>query len=301
VGAHDARPAHRRPRLVSDLYQETAEPVTGGADAGRGTADAGYQPESADGPSGYDGYQENSAEIQARIASQDELPTPEESRAATWGDDPQYDDEADLASGCDGDAGAFSSWEDDLPSPEESRAATWGDNPQHDDEADLASGYDVDAGAFRSWEDDLSTPEQARAATWGDNPQYDDEAGLASEYDGDLSSLTAGDADDLVGPEETSPAAAESGPAPPADAIVDPGASEEPGRDDDAGPSREDSGKSSSPEAEQLTALQAERDEARQENADLKGENAEKPPSSSGRQQSSSSCSPVPTAIKAEK
>jgi hypothetical protein len=219
---------------VSDLYQETAEPLTGGADAGLGTADAGYQPELAAAPSGYDGYQENSAEVQARIASQDEL-----------------------------------------PAPEESRAATWGDNPQYDDEADLASEYDGDAGAFRSWEDDLPSPDESRAATWGDTPQYDDETDLASEYDGDLGSLTRGDADDQAGPEEIGPAAAESGPAPQADAIADPGAGAEPGQADDAGPPPDDSGKPPSPEAEQLTALEAERDQARQENGDLKAENAE--------------------------
>jgi len=116
---------------VSDLYQETTEP-----------------PDATGESPGDDGYQETDAEVQARIASQDELPTPEESRAATWGDNPQYYDDADLAAEYDGDAGAFQSWEDDLPTPEESRAATWGNNPQYYDEAELATEYDGDLSAL---------------------------------------------------------------------------------------------------------------------------------------------------------
>jgi hypothetical protein len=102
--------------------------------------------------------------VQERIASQDELPTPEESRAATWGDNPQYYDETDLATEYDGDASTYHSWEDDLPTPEESRAATWGDNPQYYDETDLATEYDGDLDALTASEPGTSGDTEAVSA-----------------------------------------------------------------------------------------------------------------------------------------
>jgi hypothetical protein len=94
----------------------------------------------------YDKYQESAAETQARIADEDQLPTPQESRAATWGDNPDYYDETSLAAEYDGDSSALLAREDQLPTPQESRAATWGDNPDYYDETSLAAGYGSDPG-----------------------------------------------------------------------------------------------------------------------------------------------------------
>lgn len=157
---------------MGDQYQEISEPAdaadTGTSGWGGGHDTLTYQQHEDAGPEhgnrndypgetagydGHDGYQETYAEVQARIASQDELPTSEESRAATWGDSPEYYDEADLAAEYDGDASVFRSWEDDLPTPEESRAATWGDHPQFYDETD-PDAYDGGLGASATGDGD---------------------------------------------------------------------------------------------------------------------------------------------------
>jgi hypothetical protein len=226
---------------VSDLYQETAEPPdTSARDPGAdhitreqpdtARPEPGYRHESPGESRGDDGYQETDAEVRARIASQDELPTPEQSRVATWGDNPQY----------------------------------------YYDDADLTAEYDGDASVFQSWEDDLPTPEESHAATWGDRPQYYDEAYLASEYDGDLGSLTTRYAGHEAGPEEKGMAGSDSGLPP------DERTDTESGQVNDAEHPQEGSSELSSPEAIQIRALEAERDQARQEKADLKAENARK-------------------------
>jgi hypothetical protein len=112
-------------------------------DVGGAEADVGYESAAAaDSPGG--GYHET----EAQIASLDQLPTPQESVAATWGDDPDYYDEADSASEYDGDLSAIIAQQDELPTPQESHAATWGDDPDYYDEADLASEYDGDLKAL---------------------------------------------------------------------------------------------------------------------------------------------------------
>ena len=85
---------------------------------------------------------------------QDELPSPAQSQAATWGDNPEYYDETELAGTYDGDLGAFLAAGDDLPTPQESRARTWGDNPEYHDETSPASGHDEGPGTPATEEHD---------------------------------------------------------------------------------------------------------------------------------------------------
>ena len=133
------------------------------------------------GGAGYDGDA-------AALAAEDQLPARQDSRAATWGDNPDYD-ETDLSAEYDGDAAALAA-EDQLPARQESRAAIWGDNPEYD-ESDLGAGYDGDLEALAA-EDQLPARQESRAATWGDNPDYD-ETDLSTEHDGDLDALTGED------------------------------------------------------------------------------------------------------------
>jgi hypothetical protein len=135
------------------------------------------------------GYDEDTA----ALAAEDQLPARQDSRAATWGDSPEYDeyDESDLGAEYDGDLEALTGG-DQLPARQESRAATWGDSPVYDDEADLGAEYDGDLEALTGG-DQLPARQESRAATWGDSLVYDDEADLGAEYDGDLEALTAED------------------------------------------------------------------------------------------------------------
>jgi len=161
---------------------ETAEPAAVPAqDAGDGPG----QDETSLG-AGYD-------DDTAALAAEEQLPARQDSRAATWGDNPEYDeyDESDLGAEYDGDLEALTA-ADQLPARQESRAATWGDSPVYDDEADLGAEYDGDLEALTAG-DQLPARQESRAATWGDSPVYDDEADLGAEYDGDLEALTAGD------------------------------------------------------------------------------------------------------------
>jgi hypothetical protein len=132
---------------MSDLGTETPEsPGTAGSGGGwqHETADPefGHRRESPAGTRDYAEYEQTQAGTEARIAVQDELPSPVQSRAGTWGDDPEYYDEIELAAAYDGDLSAFLAAEDDLPTPQESRTRTWGDNPEYHDETSLASGDD---------------------------------------------------------------------------------------------------------------------------------------------------------------
>jgi hypothetical protein len=198
---------------VSDLYHETAEP------AGRD----------------YGGYPETDAEVQARIASQDELPTREESRQATWGDDPDYYGETDPGAEYDGDADVFLAGEDELPTPQESRARTWGDDPEYYDEADLASEYDGDLGSLTTEED---SPAARHAPAGPGTADTHAESAIAPED-------AAGNRDQATADPSTD-----------ARAVVSEG----------------DDGDVLSPEADRFKALEAENDAARQEIADLKAE-----------------------------
>jgi hypothetical protein len=134
---------------VSDLYHETAEPEPA-SDASSYQQYETAEPADLD----YGEYTETDAEVRARIADQDELPTPEESRQATWGDNPDYYDETEFSAEYDGDLDAFLAGEDELPTPQESRARTWGDNPDYYDETDLTSEYDGDLDAITTEGDD---------------------------------------------------------------------------------------------------------------------------------------------------
>jgi hypothetical protein len=161
---------------VSELGTETAEPA---APAQEASDNVGYR-EAGPGTE-YDG------DLDA-IAAADQLPARQDSRAATWGDSPVYDDEADLGAEYDGDLEALTG-QDHLPARQDSHAATWSDNPEYD-EADPGVEYDGDLDAIAA-ADQLPARQDSRAATWGDSPVYDDEADLRAEYDGDLEALTA--------------------------------------------------------------------------------------------------------------
>lgn len=143
---------------MSDLYHETTEvrdpePDTSQEPAPDNSPRQQYETtEQAD--RGYDDYTESQAEVEARIADQDELPTPAESRQATWGDNPDYYDEADLDTAYDNDADAFLAEQDELATPQESRAQTWGDSPEYDDEPDPAPEHDQNLDAATPQEDD---------------------------------------------------------------------------------------------------------------------------------------------------
>ncbi len=108
---------------MSDLHQETFQAGTAELDITEEQArDAGsrQQYETAESAErSYGEYAETDAEVEARIAGQDELPSREESRQATWGDDPSYYDETELGTEYDGDAGAFLAAEDELPTPQD--------------------------------------------------------------------------------------------------------------------------------------------------------------------------------------
>lgn len=148
---------------MTDQYYETSQAGIAEADTSREPVhDAGssQQYETAEpADHSYGEYTETDAEVQARIAGQDELPAPEESRQATWGDHPDYYDETELGTEYDGDVDAFLAEEDDLPTPQESRARTWGDNPDYYDETDLASEYDGDLEALTAEDQALDSGE----------------------------------------------------------------------------------------------------------------------------------------------
>lgn len=80
-----------------------------------------------------------------RDASEDEFPTRQDARAATWGDHPEYDDD-DPGAEYDGELGALAGDEDRLPTRPDARAATWGDNPEYDED-DPGAEYDADVQA----------------------------------------------------------------------------------------------------------------------------------------------------------
>jgi hypothetical protein len=172
---------------VSDLYHDTETGTTGsgidGTGSGHDTLTYPHHDAAGPGPGrGYEspteadrygGYRETEAETQARIAGQDELPTPQQSRETTWGDNPDYYD-ADLAYEYDGDASAFIAGQDELPTPQQSREATWGDNPDYYD-ADLASEYDGDATALTPTGHNPDDGQEAAPGTW-DHPAGDQHA-----------------------------------------------------------------------------------------------------------------------------
>jgi hypothetical protein len=165
---------------VSELHHgtETAEPAT-------------LAPEAADG-SGYGEAglgAEHDGDIDA-LAAGGRLPPRQDSHAATWGDNPVYDDEVDLGAEYDGDLEALTG-QDQLAPRQESHAVTWGEHAEYD-EADLGAEYDGDIDALAAG-GRLPPRQDSRAATWGDNPVYDDEVDLGAEYDGDLEALTTED------------------------------------------------------------------------------------------------------------
>jgi len=252
---------------MSDLYYETSGPGSAAAPSAResGHDTAGRQNEAA-GPApgrGHESpertdnsreYEETQAGTEARIAAQDELPSPEQSYAATWGDDPGYYDEADLASEYDGDLAALLAAEDDLPAPQEEHARTWGDNPGYHDEADPSPQDGRDPAT-------LTTGEQGPAAWLA--PERPDAQDAGAEPP--LPEATVGtDAQDAGNRDEDAVSTTGRQPDQPETDLAD--QPELPGPDADT---------PLSPEGERVKALEAELGEARQKIAELQAKNDE--------------------------
>jgi hypothetical protein len=262
---------------VSDLYHETSQAGTAEPDTGSEPArdtGSGQQYETVEPTDhSYGEYTETDAEVQARIAEQDKLPAREESRQTTWGDDPDYYDEAELGAEYDGDVDAFLAGQDELPTPQESRARTWGDNPEYYDEADLASEYDGGLGALTT-EEDSQAARHAPASPGAEEAHA--EPAIAPEETADSHAQSA-DADNR---EQDAAGTANDQPTPAGTDLI----TTEPGQVDErratadlstdaqAGLPEGDDGDVLSPEADRLKALETERDADRQEIADLKAE-----------------------------
>jgi hypothetical protein len=86
-------------------------------------------------------------------AGDDQLPTRQDARAATWGENPEYNDETDPDTEYDGDLDAITAEEDQLPTRQDARAATWGENPEYNDETDPDTEYDGDLDAITAHDD----------------------------------------------------------------------------------------------------------------------------------------------------
>jgi hypothetical protein len=99
----------------------------------------------------YPGYDETTLgaeydEHLGALAAGGQLPTRQDSRAATWGDDPEFDETA-LGAEYDGGLEALAAG-DELPARQDSHAATWGESPEYYDEANLGFEYDGDLSAL---------------------------------------------------------------------------------------------------------------------------------------------------------
>ena len=150
---------------MTELYQpragETAEPADDPArDTGEHGDQARYETTS--------GGDHGDAGTRTTLADQDQLPTRQDARAATWGQDPEYDDENDPDTGYDADPGALTAAEEDrLPTRQDARAATWGQDPDYYDENDPGEQYDGDPGALtadgHALDTDQDDPDQAAA------------------------------------------------------------------------------------------------------------------------------------------
>jgi cell division protein FtsB len=102
----------------------------------------------------YSAYTEFDAEVRGRIASIDELGSPAESRAATWGDHPRYYIGEDVAAEDGGEP--YHSWEDDLPTREEPRAMTCGPDAEY---------WDEDEQAYKKFSDGSATDQAPTLTT----------------------------------------------------------------------------------------------------------------------------------------
>jgi hypothetical protein len=175
---------------VNELYRETSDTADRGA-AAEPAHDSQLESTRYEQPD-YGHYTETTAETEARIAAEDELPTPDEVREATWGDNPEYYDETNL--GEDGDYDAVLP-DDDLPSPDEVWERTWGESPEYYDETDL-DGDSGDSGSVT--ENDAPSEDTARPGETRDehvqHPETEDRDGASPE-------LPAGDNDKPSSPE----------------------------------------------------------------------------------------------------
>jgi uncharacterized coiled-coil protein SlyX len=220
--------------------------------------------ESSAGADSYGGYYESEADTQARIADLDELSAPQEPGAATGGDTPDYDDEAELGAEYDADTSAFLAWQDELPTPQESRAARWGDNPDYDDETALAADYDNNPSALTPEGDSPVARLDPTSPTADDSRaesavQLEDPADSGTQDTGannrDQDAATTPDEPDQVG---TDPATIETGLlASQGQDTAGPGEGALPGHADQAEGPTGDDGEISPSEADRLKALEA--------------------------------------------
>lgn len=114
------------------------------------------------------------ASTQAALKYEDQLPARQDARAATWDEDPEYDDNGTAAKEYEGDLDALTP-DDQLPARQDARAAAWDEDADYDHEDDPAAQYDGDLDAITAGYDQLPARQDARAATWDDHPVYHDE------------------------------------------------------------------------------------------------------------------------------
>lgn len=106
--------------------------------------------------------------------TEDSLPARQDSKAETWGTDPEYYDEvpdvlADDDTGPDTGRGASleHGMDDELPTRQDAKAETWGSDPEYYDENDLTTDYDEVL--------ELGEPRSEQAAD-GQSLQFDDQS-----------------------------------------------------------------------------------------------------------------------------
>jgi hypothetical protein len=121
---------------MTELYQarsETSETTEPAAGPEQETGEHNERTRDNPAPDGNRGREHGHAEMPAALSDEDQLPTRQDARAATWGQDPEYDDESDPGPQADGDLDTVADG-DQLPSRQDARAATWGEDPEYYDE-----------------------------------------------------------------------------------------------------------------------------------------------------------------------
>jgi hypothetical protein len=145
---------------MTEVYQarsgtsETTEPAAG-PEQETGEHDDLTRDESA--PDGNHGQGHGHAEMPAALADEDQLPTRQDARAATWGEDPEYYDDDGPDPQNDAGPDALTADEDQLPTWQDARAVTWGQDPEYYDDDDPDPQYDADPDALTA-DDDAGTP-----------------------------------------------------------------------------------------------------------------------------------------------
>ena len=153
---------------MTELYHpstgETAEPAGGSP---QDTGEYGDWTGDDAAPDSGRSREQGDADSQAIADGEDQLPTRQDARAATWGDDPEYYDENDPGEEYERDLDELTADRDQFPTRQDSRAATWGDDPRYNNETDPGTEYDGDLDALttddHALDDDNGDPDQAPA------------------------------------------------------------------------------------------------------------------------------------------